>query len=515
LRQYAFGLVVAWSFVVGAVFAVEMLDEWKQAWDVVQAKAESAIERDSSLLEWYAAAGGIYRDEAQGSSQDARHSPGRDPVLIDPVKLLRRVDQWTGTDVHVQSHLIGIKSTRSATTPDAWEQEAFKALSQGQSEVVGEERVGGTSSVRLMRPLTVSKDCRKCHVEQAYQVGQLRGAISVSYPLKPLNLFGQGEAIHRLIGYGSLWFLGVLGIAIGTRHLGAEADRRHRSEQKLQEAHDLLEQRVTQRTAELAKANEELQKEIEDRKQAERWLLESEERFRSYFESGLVGMAVVAPDQHWIEVNSRLCQILGYREEELLAKRWGDLSHPDDALAEAAFWERTLAGGTSGYSLDKRFLRKDGQVVYASISVKALRLGQGAVDSLLILVQDITPRKRAEESLRAVSARYETILSEIPDIILDVDANQVITWTNPAGIDFFGNDIMGKLVGVCWDDNAMTETLRPLFHGKQDVLRFESRQRRDDGQSRRLAWRCCALRDVEGRITGALLTARDVTDYDA
>lgn len=173
-----------------------------------------------------------------------------------------------------------------------------------------------------------------------------------------------------------------------------------KAERQLQEANDLLEQRVAERTAELEEANRELHKEIADRKRAERWLLESEERFRSYFELSLVGMAIVSPEKDWVEVNHRLCRMLGYSQQELVQKTWDELTHPEDRPAEQLQFDRMLSGMIKGYSMDKRFLHKDGQTVDASLTVRCLRRCDGTVDCLVALVQDITRRKRAEEETR-------------------------------------------------------------------------------------------------------------------
>ncbi len=89
---------------------------------------------------------------------------------------------------------------------------------------------------------------------------------------------------------------------------------------------------MTERTAELAEANRSLETEIVDRTQAEQWLLESEQRFRGYFEQGLVGMAILTAGRDWVEVNARLCKMLGYSEEELLL---AGLAGPDVSRGSA------------------------------------------------------------------------------------------------------------------------------------------------------------------------------------
>ena len=89
-----------------------------------------------------------------------------------------------------------------------------------------------------------------------------------------------------------------------------------------------------------------LQKEIAERQQAEQWLLESEQRFRGYFEQGLVGMAMLSAERDWIEANRRLCQMLGYSEQELMSKKWAELVHPDDQPGDEVRFKQML-GRTS------------------------------------------------------------------------------------------------------------------------------------------------------------------------
>ncbi len=139
---------------------------------------------------------------------------------------------------------------------------------------------------------------------------------------------------------------------------------------------------------------------ITERKRGEEALRRSEARFKGYFELGLIGMAITSPTKGIVEVNDKLCEILGYERRELLEKTWAELTHPDDLAADVAKFDRVLAGEVDGYSLDKRWLRKDGRIIHATISVKCLRHTDGTVDHFVALVEDITDRKRADEALR-------------------------------------------------------------------------------------------------------------------
>jgi PAS domain S-box-containing protein len=156
---------------------------------------------------------------------------------------------------------------------------------------------------------------------------------------------------------------------------------------------------------------------ITEPKQTAEALRESEERFRHYFELGLIGMAITSPTKVCLEVNDQMCQILGYERRELLGMTWVELTHPDDLAADAAQFDRVLAGEIDGYTIDKRFIRKDCQIIHTTISVKCMRRADGAVEYFVALLQDITERVQATEALRLYADRLK-IIHEIDRAIL-------------------------------------------------------------------------------------------------
>jgi PAS domain S-box-containing protein len=155
--------------------------------------------------------------------------------------------------------------------------------------------------------------------------------------------------------------------------------------------------RIETARAELDEANRGLQKEIAEHQQAERWLLESEQRFRGYFEQGLVGMVMLTAGRDWIEANHRACQMLGYSEVELMCTKWADLVHPGDLPGEELHFKQMLGGVVQGYVADQRFIRKDGTLLFASLSVQCMWKPDGSVDCILVLAQDLTNRQLSVE----------------------------------------------------------------------------------------------------------------------
>ena len=139
----------------------------------------------------------------------------------------------------------------------------------------------------------------------------------------------------------------------------------------------------------------------EEREEARVALREGEDLFHAYFERGPIGMAITSPEEkRWVRVNRRLCDLLGYSREELLKITWTELTHPDDIEKNIEQFNRVLAGDNEGYRLKKRFLRKDGSIIYISLYVRCIRNPDGSVKHILALLQDITEQKRAEDALR-------------------------------------------------------------------------------------------------------------------
>ncbi|MFQ3338202.1 MAG: PAS domain S-box-containing protein, partial [Colwellia sp.] len=122
-----------------------------------------------------------------------------------------------------------------------------------------------------------------------------------------------------------------------------------------------------------------------------------EAQLQSYFNLGLIGMAVTSLEKSWFNVNDKLCEILGYPQEELMKISWAEVTFPDDLKAEETEFERVVAGEIEGYSMDKRFTRKDGIVIHTTISTNCIRNNDGSIDHFVAIIQDISKQKEAEK----------------------------------------------------------------------------------------------------------------------
>ncbi len=153
----------------------------------------------------------------------------------------------------------------------------------------------------------------------------------------------------------------------------------------------------------------------------ERRLQESEERFRGAFDGAAIGMAMVAPDGRWLRVNDALTQLLGFSQEELLDLTFQDLTHPDDLERDLEAVRDVLAGHISWYHMEKRYIRKDGTLLWGLLAVSLVRSTDGEPAYFVSQISDITAAKSAEitrlsalaalpDGARAPSARELQVL---------------------------------------------------------------------------------------------------------
>jgi PAS domain S-box-containing protein len=180
-----------------------------------------------------------------------------------------------------------------------------------------------------------------------------------------------------------------------------------------------------------------------------------ETRFESTFENAAVGMSHVATNGRFLRANQRLCEITGYSRDELLQMTFGDITHPDDLEPDWALARSLLSGERARYSMEKRYRRKDGIMVWVNLTVSLLRDDAGAPEHFISVVEDITARRRAEEGMRQQARMLD--LSHEP--ILARELNGIITFWNRGAEMLYGwsrDEALGR------DRDALLKTVYPI-----------------------------------------------------
>ncbi len=155
-----------------------------------------------------------------------------------------------------------------------------------------------------------------------------------------------------------------------------------------------------------------VQNDITERRRIEEILRESEERFRATFEHAAVGAAQVGIDGRWLRVNSHLSEIVGYTKEEMLQRTFQDITHPEDLESDLEQVQAMLRGESEIYSMEKRYVRKDGSTVWVNLTVSLVREASGEPRYFISVVEDISERKRIEEERDLLLVREQLARAE-------------------------------------------------------------------------------------------------------
>lgn len=178
---------------------------------------------------------------------------------------------------------------------------------------------------------------------------------------------------------------------------------------------------------------------------SERLLLEErkeDERMRLFFEKQLVGMAISSPEKSWLKVNDKLCTMFGYSQEELTHKTWSELTYPEDLEPDVTQFERVLRGEIEGFSIQKRFIHKDGSLLYTNLSTTCIRNTDGTASYFLTLIEDITEQTHAHEALMQKEQELRSLAESSPGMMgsfcLRPDGSMYLPYVSPNIIDIFG-----------------------------------------------------------------------------
>jgi len=256
---------------------------------------------------------------------------------------------------------------------------------------------------------------------------------------------------------------------------------------------------------------------ITGRKQAEAALRENEERFRRTFELAGSGVAHIGMDRRFIRVNPRLCEILGYAEDELLRLTGRQISHPEDLDVINAQRPRLYAGEIDSVRVEKRYVRKDGSVVWVSFAMVVERDAAGEPQYEIAFFDDITARKQAEAALSASEALYRQTFELATAGIAHVDLTGRFMKVNRSLCEILGyseKELIGRSVKEVShpEDRDLTDAQRARLHeGGLDSVRFEKRYLKNGGS---IVWVDLAValaRDAHGHPQYEVALFDDIT----
>ena len=259
-------------------------------------------------------------------------------------------------------------------------------------------------------------------------------------------------------------------------------------------------------------------RDITERKQVEEALRTSEEQFRSSFNNAAIGMALVALDGGWLQVNRALCGILGYSEQELMTKTFQDITHPDDLDLDLRHVAQVLAGEIESYQMEKRYFHKAGHEVWALLSVSLVRDSQGQPLHFISQIQDITQRKVAEAALASEHNLLRTLIDHLPDYVFVKDMAGRFVVSNEAHTRSSGKtieEIIGKTSLEVFPqklaDQYYADDLAVIQSG-QPLINAERRTPDPEGHETWGLTTKVPFRDPNGQVVGLIGITRDITE---
>jgi two-component system CheB/CheR fusion protein len=298
-----------------------------------------------------------------------------------------------------------------------------------------------------------------------------------------------------------------------------------------------------------------LMQDISERVRAQEALRQSEQRFRKIFEEGPLGMAIIDRDYRFVNVNARLCKMLGYDPEELAARTLLDITHPQEVERDLGLKLQLFTGEIPSYQIQKCCIKKNGEFVWVHLSCSVVRDSAGAPLYYLSMVEDVTERRRAEEELRQYRERLEqmvvqrtaelalanqqlrqeiiermhveavlreseerfrTMADSAPVFIWISDQSGLCTYFNQTWLNFTGRTLEEQ-VGDGWlefvhpdDRRRCQETCRSASSSRA-CFRMEYRLRRADGEYRWLLDKGMP-RFASGSFAGYIGSCVDITE---
>ncbi len=417
LLRYVWGVRITWTVIIAASLAWNIATVRQNTLETARIQAQVAFEKDVIYRRWNTGRGGVYvpvTKEVQPNpylsdipERDITTPSGRLLTLINPAYMTRQVHELAATDYDIRGHITSLKPIRPENAPDAWETEALRTFERGEIEVSSVVAIDGREYMRLMRPLLTEQGCLLCHAAQEYQVGDIRGGISVSIPMEPLWAVSRSHMLNLTLSHGLLWLVGLGVIGVGSRRLARSVTARETLEE----------------------TNRALEREITERKRAVEATKRAYAELDQIFNTSADGMRVVDSDFNVLRTNETLSTLCGVSQDEAVGKKCNEV-FPGSACHTTDCPLTRIVGGEEFVEYDVEKQRNDGTTISCIVTATPFRGPDGDLIGIVEDFRDITKRKRAEEQaqlqLQRVTALHDIELAVTSSLDLRLTLNVLL-----------------------------------------------------------------------------------------
>lgn len=220
-------IALIWTVLMVSFFLADIFQVQRDKYDYALNEARSNLNKDIGIRMWTASHGGVYVPVTEEttpnpgldhiSERDIETPTGVELTLMNPAYLMRQLNEYFSEAYDIHGHITSTRLIRPENAPDPWERMVLQLFEDGQEEYHDYVILNDSEYFRLMEPLYINQSCLKCHGHQGYEIGDLRGGISVAIPMEKIHgVFDSQIRLHGWIS-GILWLLGVAGITITSK----------------------------------------------------------------------------------------------------------------------------------------------------------------------------------------------------------------------------------------------------------------------------------------------------------
>lgn len=483
LQRYILLLAVIWTAVISLSAAWEIQNSYEATVNAALTEAEASFRKDVIYRRWASLHGGVYVPVSEMTPPNPYLDvPNREVTtedstvltLVNPAYMTRQVHELEEETYGLRGHITSLNPIRPANAPDDWERAALEQFETGEREVNTLETVNGQHVLRYMQAFTVEESCLACHAQQGYEIGDIRGGISVNVPMQPYWEAHQDNTSGTLLGHLTLWSIGMLGLIVGGNRFLKDTLRHEESAAAL---HDYAEQ------------------------------------YRTIISTTKDGFLVIDSDTLVVDVNDVYCTLTGYARDELIGKSIADLDANEkleDSQRHTAEIIKTRSARFETVHHDK-----DGRLIDVEVNTTYLPDSERFV----AFIRDVTERKKSITALREAEERYRTMTDfntewtywEKPDHSLHYvsPACETIIGFTPDTLQANPSMIRDLIVEEdlpIWDLHLHEPTQQTT------AQRIQIRMRHQNGSIRWIEHTCRPVFDENGNFDGHRASNTDITD---
>ncbi len=478
-------LFVLLLIVVSLIFTVLYIQTINQEYTTIEKlaleQARASYNKDLAYRKWAAEIGGVYvkvNDSLQPNpylnvhNREITSTEGETYTMVNPAYMTRMVHELAWEQYKMKGHITSLKAINPNNEPDKWEKKALEMFEHGKRDYYSIENDQGDTYLRYMGAMVTEKACLKCHGYQGNKVGDIRGGISVSVPLKGYELIYNAALLKHSTMFGVVFLFSVLLLFIAYRVISKEVKKR------------ILIQQAD---------------------------LEYAKRHKKIIQSAIDGFIMVEKDGRIADVNQAYCDMTGYTRDVLLKMKMSELEYIENGKEVKEHFQKVKKQGRDHF--ESILKKKDGSLI--DVEVSSLSEPSDS-NKIVSFIKNITDRKNTENALKESEQRYRHLVDNIYDLVCELDENGVYTYLNNKYIDILGyspEELISTQAVDLFHPDDIAASLQKYEKLKEDTKRSVDiwRVKHKNGEYRIIESKGAVYEGADGQKR-TVVVSRDITE---